>query len=142
MRQAYETTKDQELEKNVITYACKIWNCEAVKTPKFYPLDWTLQQNRQIKGFVEVKYRKKSYPTYLLSAHKWQAAINLSEMLNIPAILLICWPDENGNRIVIYTQMKRGTHSSIVHGGRNDRNDDQDTEPMVEINLDNFKRLE
>lgn len=141
MRPIYETVADQELEKNVINYACKIWNCTAVKTPRFYPLDWSLQVNNQIRAFVEVKYRNKSYPTYLISAHKWQAAINLAEMFDIPALLLVCWPDD-GSRMVIYTKMKRGNHSRLIHGGRFDRNDEQDKEPMVEITLDKFKRLE
>lgn len=142
MRPVYETAENREREKNVITYACKIWNCTAVKTPRFYPLDWSLQKDGQIKAFAEVKYRSKIYPTYLISAHKWQAAINLSEILNIPALLVICWPDENDNRFVIWTQMKRGKHHKIIHGGRFDRNDEQDSEPMVELNLSVFKRLE
>lgn len=142
MRPVYETENDRDREKSVITYACSVWNCEAMRMPRMYPVDWSLQRNGSIKAFAEVKWRYKSYSTYIISAHKWHTAISLAKTLDVVALLLVCWPDKSGNRHVIWTQMKPENMKRVVHAGRTDRGDSQDLEPCVEIDVANFSLLE
>ena len=141
-RPIYETETDRTHEQSVIEYACSIWNCEAVRMPRMYALDWTIQIDGQVKAMAEVKWRNKRYPTYIISAHKWHTAISLSNTLGIPALLLVCLPDHEGARHVIWAEMKKENMLRVIHAGRSDRGDQQDMEPCVEIDMSKFKRLE
>lgn len=141
MRPVYETDGDRDREKSVITYACSVWKCEAMRMPKMYPVDWSLQRNGSIKAFAEVKWRYKSYSTYIISAHKWHTAISLAKAFDLIALLLVCWPDQAGVRHVIWTQMKPENMKRLVHAGRTDRGDAQDLEPCVEIDVSKFNLL-
>lgn len=137
MRPTYETQKDRSNEREVIDFLCSKWKCSAHKTPQFYPVDWSLTKGNAVKAMVEVKVRTKSYDSYLISGHKWSEAIKSSEALGVPYLLAVCWP-EMGRRVVRYVKVARGIHDRLIHGGRRDRGDDQDMEPMVEINMNKF----
>lgn len=135
MRPTYETQADRDHEQQVINLLCEKWGCEAWKTPTFYPVDWSLGSNRQVKAMAEIKFRNKSYSSYLISLSKFSDMLAGSNLL--PYLLVICWPEE-GKRVVRYAKVTPDLHKGIVHGGRTDRGDSQDVEPLVEIPMDKF----
>jgi len=135
MRPAYETQADLDHERQVVDLLCSKWNCEAWKTPTFYSVDWSLGNNRQVKAMAEIKFRSKSYSSYIISLHKFADMLMGSKIL--PYLLVICWP-ENGKRVVRYAKVTPDLHKGVIHGGRTDRGDSQDVEPLVEIPINKF----
>jgi hypothetical protein len=140
MRPAYETAQDRSNEQQVVDLLCKAWNCTANKMPAFYQTDWSLSRNGEVKAIVEIKFRNKSYPSYLISLHKFSSMLLSSFASKVHHILVVCWPEANG-RVVRYIKVTHDLHSRVVHGGRRDRGDSQDQEPMVEIPMDKFSLL-
>lgn len=138
MRPTYETQADQQHEQAVVDLLCRKWDCSAHKTPKFYSVDWSLGKGRVVKAMAEIKFRNASYPTYILSLHKWVDMCTSSIMSGLPYLLVVCWP-EDGKRVVRYLRAEHGVHDRVIHGGRTDRGDSQDVEPLVEISVSKFK---
>lgn len=137
MRPTYETESDRQHEQQVIDLLCGKWGCEATKNPAFYPSDWALSQDGEVKALVEIKFRKKSYPTYIIGLHKYTNLL-IGAASGIKHLLVISWP-EGGKRVVKYAEIVGGMHSRFIKGGRKDRGDWQDQEPMAEIGMDKFK---
>lgn len=141
MRGVYETERDRQNEAVVMDLLCRKWRCQAVKAPRFYEVDWSLvSKARQVLAMVEVKFRHASYPTYLLSLHKFTSMCLSSKTSGLPYLLVVCWP-ENGVRSVYFLKVTEGVHASVVLGGRKDRGDPEDVEPMVEIPMSKFKKV-
>lgn len=137
MRPVYESPQDRANEEQVISFLSQKWHVQANKNPKFYPVDWSLSKDGEVKAMVEIKVRNRSYPTYIISSRKWADAVQASEALGIPYLLAVCWP-EMGKQVVRYIKVAKGIHDRIVHGGRSDRGDSQDMEPMTEISMTKF----
>lgn len=140
MRPTYETAQDVEHEQQVIDLLCKAWNCTANKTPKFYCVDWSVGYGNEVKAMVEIKFRNASYPTYILSMHKFTEMCKSAEASRLPFLLVVCWP-EQGQRVVKYVEVKHDLHKRVILGGRRDRGDWQDVEPLVEIDASKFKTV-
>jgi hypothetical protein len=137
MRPTYETAQDGANEKQVIDLLCRSWGCSAAKTPRFYPVDWSLQKEDEVKAMAEIKFRKKSYPTYIISLHKYVEMCQHAAASGLPYLLVVCWP-EGLKRIVRYISIKPDIPKRVIHGGRKDRGDTQDMEPMCEIPMSKF----
>ena len=132
-----ETSKNLINEKNIMTQASKAWGVKFKKLPLQYKLDFAITRNKNVIGFCEVKSRNCSvvqYNTYIISLKKIMAGLELAKITNTKSMLLIGWNDMIG-----YTQMD--THFKTIIGGRTDRFDWQDEEPMAEINITKFKKL-
>lgn len=138
MRPTYETAQDRTNEQQVIDLLCRVWSCTAEKTPRYYPVDWSLQKGSSVKALIEIKCRDKSYSSYIISLKKFSEMAMQSLMSNVPFFLVICWP-EAGKRVVRYAKVTSDLHSNVIHGGRKDRGDAQDQEPMVDIPINKFK---
>lgn len=138
MRPTYETQQDVANEQLVIDLLCTKWGCTATKTPKFYCVDWSLSQGKDVKSLVEIKFRKASYPTYILSLHKYTEMLMSAFASQLPHLLVVCWP-EGGKRVVRYAKVEPSLRERVIHGGRTDRGDLQDQEPLVEIPMSKFK---
>lgn len=137
MRPTYESHADMENERSVMDLLCQRWKCVAAKAPRFYPVDWSLQQGSEVKAMVEIKYRKASYPTYIISLHKFVEMCKYAAVSGFPFLLVVCWP-EGQSRVVRYVSVTPDVKKRVIHGGRRDRGDAQDVEPMVEIDMDKF----
>jgi len=149
VRPIYETKEDLKNENNVIDYFCSYFNSgyrhlkqaqnlSFHKIPKQYHLDYCITSNNKVKYFCEVKVRKNSshqYDDYLLSLAKVSAAKNLQDASGLKSILLVKWTDKIG-----YT--KFNFDWPVYIGGRKDRADWQDVEPVVHIPNSSFKFLE
>ncbi len=109
-----------------------------VKLPIRYCLDYAALRNKKIVAFVEIKHRTNkihAYPTYMLSLAKVQAAKRLAEDVKVPSFLVVQWIDALG------TTNLANCKFSVEMGGRIDRKDSQDVEPVAHINLAEFNKF-
>jgi len=105
---------------------------KAIKLPKFYAIDYALTKyNGQIVGWLEIKSRtipSNKYSSYILSYRKWREGISISQESGLPYYLAVKWTDKLG--VITFPN---SIPTSLVIGGRLDRSDPDDIEPMVEI---------
>jgi hypothetical protein len=140
-RPIYETAEDLVREESISDqFVNAVYGdnnlVTAVKLPKFYHVDYALVKYGQIIGWLEIKSRtipSTNYTTYHLAYKKWREGNLLAEQSNLPYYLAVRWTDCLGvitfpNTIAI----------KLVIGGRIDRNDPDDREPMAEIPIDNL----
>lgn len=139
MRPIYETATDISREAGIAASLAACWDCRFQKMPKFYGVDFAALRKGEITAWFEIKHRFASYPSYRLSLHKWMRGIELSEITGKPAFIVVSWPVD-GKREVIYRAINRDP-VKVVLGGRKDRGDPDDIEPMVEIPVGEFKRV-
>lgn len=113
--------------------------CKARKLPIRYALDYGLFQDKLI-GFAEVKCRTVGFEAihrmggYMLSLGKWMSARTLYEMTGAPFFLAVSTPD--GTFAARFDEFPVFT---VSLGGRTDRRDWQDMEPVVMIPVWHFK---
>lgn len=139
MRPKYETEESLQDERRLISFIEPLWRCKGAKTPGYYALDYALHRSSEVLAFAEFKCRKNTfdkYPTYILSLHKFMAAEAVSKSMRIPSFIVVEWTDRIGFVTVTSDVVVR-----LTMGGRKDRGDPQDMEPVVEIDLKKFKIL-
>jgi hypothetical protein len=136
MRPVYETAGDLTAEDRVSNSLAEAWGFDLEKLPRLHTFDRALKRDGVLRGYVEIKNRKKSYPTYLISLRKWRDMLMVSETAKVPAALVVCWPVEGEmkTKVIRISNAKVG----IVEGGRRDRDDPNDIEDMVEIPMSQF----
>ena len=138
-RPIYETSEDREREKKLAERVSELWGLDTKPNPKQYPIDYTFlnREDGSIEGFAEIKVRTHkcgTFPTYIISAMKVTSAKMLSEATGLDVILIVQWSCGSIGFMDMAT-----TSDSIGWGGRNDRNDSQDQEPVVHWKLDHFQ---
>jgi hypothetical protein len=137
VRPRYETKEDLTREAEISRVAAQKFNCTFSKMPDRYGLDFCAVRDGAVVAFAEVKVRTTPhlmYQTYMISLGKAVAARSLHEATGLPSILIVGWSDAWG-QTRLDTAMKPG---SIRVGGRADRGDPQDIEPVVMIPLSDF----
>lgn len=115
-----------------------------VKVPLNYGVDWALiNPNRSgiVERWVELKARTNvynAYSTYAISAMKVTRAMQLQDRTNIPAVLVVRFSDG-----VYTTYFKRFMEPPVIirMGGRSDRGDVEDQEPMWHIPIEKLSRF-
>jgi hypothetical protein len=138
MRPLYESAHDRMNESNVSDTLSSAWKCKFVKLPISYHVDWMLLRNNEIVAFAELKTRKVSstqYPTLILSLNKWMKGLDLANTTGKPFIIIAKWTDG------IFYFFARPDGVTFGYGGRIDRNDSQDMEPVAFINTKNFIKV-
>jgi hypothetical protein len=139
----YETTKDLSNESDVANMLGRKWNCDFVKLPIRYHLDFVLTRGDKAVAYAELKTRNYSMADidkmggYLMSIGKWSAAKQLSQASLLPFILIVKTLD--GLYRSSFTEF---VPDNVLVRGRTDRNDWQDIEPCVLLNTQRFKRIE
>tara|TARA_Y100000310_G_C20172212_1_gene574200 strand:- start:140 stop:574 length:435 start_codon:yes stop_codon:yes gene_type:complete len=136
-RPLYETEADLEEERFFTDTLCSLWDCDARKLPLRYKMDYALQRGGIIRAFLEVKvrnYTKDYFETYMLSMEKVLAARQFSEFAGVPSILAVKWKDASG--FIVLNTLE---DFELGFGGRVDRDDSQDMEPVIFIPIKNFK---
>lgn len=134
----YETAEDLKRESDVIAFYAKKKRCEYHKLPIAYKADYALMRDGELKAFAEIKCRKVThdkYDTIILSLLKWHDINALAQRVNVPAMLVVRYTDG------VYTIPLREVPDSIEIGGRVDRGDDRDVEPVVHYRVDRMKRV-
>jgi hypothetical protein len=135
----YENEQDRKNEEAVIKEIARRYGCDYRKLPVRYVVDYGLFRGRDLAYFAEVKCRKiprHQFPDLILSLFKFGALLDLQSTHSIPALLVACWTDSMGITRVPLSGMRIGW------GGRTDRADDQDTEPVVYIPVDHFSKMQ
>ncbi|HAD28754.1 MAG TPA: hypothetical protein DCF96_08840 [Rhodobacteraceae bacterium] len=135
-RPTYETSKDLNKEILAIKKFIAIFggDVDFVKLPLQYKMDFCLIDNKIVKTFVEVKCRtnkKTAYSTYIISMSKIVVAKSYND-IGINCILLVQWTDQMG-----WVDLSNNEWSTKV-GGRKDRGDWQDIEPVIHIPISEF----
>lgn len=134
MRPMYETPQHLKVEKEIAQALEKAWKCNLYKLPISYRADYLALRGKPV-GVIEVKHRTKRYPKMFLSLHKFLESKALAEKLMVPFVLVYGFPEG------IWWGNVSSYPLDIEVGGRTDRGDWQDTEPMQMFDLAGFKRL-
>lgn len=137
MRPMYENDLNLISEKQVINHVSKSWNVVSYKLPISYKLDYAMYREEELLGFAEVKCRTHkfgTFPTYMISLAKVLKSRDLWLCTRRPTILIVSWIGK-----VAYLDFS--SPHKIKQGGRSDRNDWQDQEPMCHYDLKEFKGI-
>ena len=143
MRPMYETKEDLSNELDAVAVAEKLWNCTMSKLPIRYHLDFVAKRGDKAVAFCEVKTRNYTMEQigrmggYLMSIGKWSAAKQLHDCTGLPFILVVRTTDG-----LWFGTFRDFTPDDVMVRGRTDRNDWQDIEPCVLINVSKFSKLE
>lgn len=138
-RPLYESERDRAAEHEVMELAlAKIQDVDKfVKLPISYGWDYGLYGDGRLQAVAEVKVRKQKYGTFFVSLHKVMRGFDYMRA-GLRAYLLVRWPDGiYGHRL-----MEPSVNAYHVDfGGRHDRGDNADQEPVVHIPLTQFRQL-
>ena len=131
MRTQYESKEDRAIEQKLIKdYVSN----RALKLPKSYGFDFMVQHGPKLPEVWEVKRRKKKYSTWFVSLLKLLKAQHY-EALGIKAYALV-----EIERKVYSLRFTKAPYY-IEWGGRTDRNDSADQEPMVHYRLKDMEEI-
>ena len=109
------------------------------KLPLGYEIECAVEVDGKVVGFCEFKRRhnkRHRYPTLILSLRKYKQLISYS-YFESPAKLYVRWDDFDAVHVV---RPQKITYD-IEWGGRTDRGDWQDREPVVHIPGEHFDVL-
>jgi len=130
-----QNLKDERLVAELIEAE---WNVMVKKLPRLYHLDFVLlNKAKQIRGFAEIKIRDNpqlQYAEYMIGLSKVLQAKKLTEFTGQTCVVIVRWTDFTG--WISLREYKR-----IGWGGRTDRDDFQDLEPMAFFTASAFKAL-
>lgn len=137
VRPRYETSEDLTREDDFSRVVGKKFNCSFSKMPDRYGLDFCLTRGGVATAFAEIKVRSNprgKYPTYMISLSKVTSANVLNASTGLPCFLLVRWTDCWGY-VRIDGMIAQG---NVGIGGRTDRGDPQDMEPVYLIPMSSF----
>jgi hypothetical protein len=138
VRPLYETQADRRREASVAGIISQKLNVRLVKLPIRYSLDYAGYDidTRLLKSWHEIKCRNYvslalfKYDYLILSLAKVMSGLQLAQTTAIPFYIYWSFLDNSIYFVEITTELIRAV-ADIKSGGRIDRNDPQDTEPMV-----------
>jgi len=139
-RKLYETKKSLAAERDFGKDLEKYFKVNLRKLPMQYGLDFVALDTRSYKPkfFLELKDRKckhTTYPTYIISLSKFLKAKEIYRSLSLHTFLCVRWLDTSG---YICLDDIEDDEIDITIGGRYDRNDWQDIEPLLTIDIGKF----
>ena len=136
MRPVYETEGDRSRESAVARKIETAFRCSMSKLQPRDRFDYACIRGDDIVAFAEIKVRKNpmhQYDTYMVSMTKIVHANMIHSAVRLPCILFVQWLDALG-----YIPMNR-CDVSLRMGGRSDRNDPLDIEPVCHIDISRFR---
>jgi len=136
VRPRYERPRDLVNESKVAERMAQR-GIELRKLPISYRLDFAMFRDGKLRGFAEVKTRNNrhdSYPTLIISLGKVMAARQLAEVSETRSVLLVQYLDG------LYW-CNFATPFEVTMGGRWDRGDDDDVEPVAHFPIEAFKMV-
>lgn len=140
-RPIYENEASLKNEAGTALEIEQAWKVDLIKMPMKNKIDFLMKnKNGVARAFVEVKNRackRHQYPTYMISLDKWTAGLAMGGFTALKFIIAVNWDDEIG-----YLDCNKHISEITVNmGGRKDRGDAQDIEPVVHIPIYLFKTL-
>ena len=142
-RPIYETDEHRLAERSTADIIAAMYKLNMIPMPSKSQVDfmgWSEEKNR-VRAFFEIKRRKVNrlrYNTLMLSLHKVVAMDELERTTGIPVILAVTWNDGTGLLRISKVERPLG----IEIGGRWDRNDTQDVEPVVHFDVNKFNMID
>jgi hypothetical protein len=145
MRPIYETSADRKREAVVAETLAVAWDCEMVKLPRQYPVDYMAIREGKPSAFVEIKCKTYSKDVidrnggFLMSLAKWANACALCEESGLQFCIAVQYPEA-----LWYCPVRKGIkahHDGIRFFGRTDRNDPQDMEPCILLKPDRWTEI-
>lgn len=139
-RPLYETSNDRDRELIAINRLLKGTDKEPIKLPIIYGIDYAVKEDGCITSWVEVKCRSNEstkYPTLMISAAKIWTGVEMFQITKLPFFLVCEWTDKIG-----FLKIHTVAGYCIRIGGRTDRGDAQDIEPVYYIPIDKFTMKE
>jgi len=141
-RPIYETSEHRAAERNTADLIASAYRISMIPMPLKTQVDymgWSDERNR-VRAFFEMKRRnvdRLRYETLMLSLHKVVAMDELERSTGVPVMLAVTWNDGTG--LLRVSKVERPLDIEI--GGRWDRNDPQDVEPVVHFDVNKFKMI-
>lgn len=143
MRPLYETVSHLTAEHALADRVAQAWCAQAVKLPRAYPCDYGFRRSGETVALAEFKCRR--YPMarlealggFMLSLHKWAGVRALAQASGLPFVLVV----EDGDSQVWWHRPTDFSHDGVGFGGRRDRDDPQDTEPVITLRAARFRPL-
>ena len=140
VRQVYETEGDRQRQRTVEKAIETMWNVKAVQLPRSYRLDNAFLRNKRIVFWGEIKVRSneaKAYAHYMISAAKLMAMVEFERSTQLPVALFVQFTDK-----LLYVRTGLSCAEWYEMGGRTDRGDKEDIEPVAEIPIGFFKEVD
>ena len=117
-------------------------NAPFYKVPRSYPFDFAMTDKRgDIFAVAEVKNRSYAFadiPDYMIAANKIMKLLAFGERLSVDCYLVVNAPD---GLFFWHLDPKALDKFRLTMGGRSDRNDPADSEPVCRLPLDWFERV-
>lgn len=141
-RPIYETAEDRDREQKIIEAVCKAFHpCSSHRLPRKYALDYFLQfgVDGSAMAWCEVKRRynkREDYPTYMISLRKVLEGVGHSEATGHAFLIIVQWDDG-----IFVANIEDIKGLRVEMGGRADRFDSEDIEPVVHIPNDWFTHI-
>jgi hypothetical protein len=137
MRPVYETGADKTRERKLANEMALLWEVAAKENPKMYPIDFCfVNDKKEVVGFAEIKTRTHpfgTFQTYILSVHKVADAKSLASATGKSVLLVVQWSCGTIAYLDLDCQPDR-----VEWGGRSDRGDGQDMEPVNHYTMERF----
>lgn len=134
-RPRYENAETLAAERAVIEKLCAGRGRTWEKLKEKYAADYLIMQGDTPTALAEVKCRTcrvGDFGTYMISAHKYALMENYAQSMKIRAVLAVQWSDALG-----YVEIPSAAAFPGI-GGRKDRGDDHDREPVMHIPISAF----
>ena len=142
MRPIYETNKDLSNEGKVKKVVESKWGIKLEKLDRRQKIDFVMTRGKEIKGWVEVKCRNYDWEQidrfggYMVSLQKWISGRTLSSITDKPFFLVVSCKGD-----VRYLNCNTDNVTFEI-GGRRDRNDAMDIEPVAIVPVSEFVKVE
>jgi len=136
MRPVYETETTRAIERSMAAWLEPVWNCNVVKLPRSYSLDYAALRGSQLVAWLELKRRNRAlheFPTVFLSVQKVMAARALCEITNASCFFVVQFND-----CYAYSNILADGRG-FAFRGRIDRGDWEDQEPVAVIPVAQFR---
>lgn len=136
----YQTQEDLLNEKSVCKHLSTLWDLKIYKLHPALKVDLALVRGTTIEGFMEVKCRTYTMQRleelggFFTSLVKWREAQDMCQAARIPYHVVV----RDGEGVIWHSKDPCPSH--IVMGGRYDRNDPRDIEPMAVIPMSQFSK--
>lgn len=136
----YENQETKAHEAAVAARAARVVDASFQKFPISYQIDgWFAHGGKPVR-LVEIKcrtYHRDDFETFMIDASKIEAGLRWAKLMDVPFVLIVQWTDQCCALVVTDDT----DISDVQWGGRADRQDQNDMEPVIHFKQAKFKKL-
>lgn len=137
-RPQYENRHHRRQERDFIGLLEGVFSCKIHKIPYRYKVDAFGTVEGKGRFWFELKQRRTPYDPYMISIRKLWAGTELARVTGCPFYLCLRYPERDYS-LKVTPRLLRTLPTGV--GGRKDRDDSGDIEPVYFIGLDRFDRI-